>query len=446
MIDLIFMILFFIIICFMQIAPIIIIIYVIRKIVIARNNGQLNLQSFNTTIGNNFKTNTNSQNVIPATVDTTYFNNINKILDSRIEEELTMNNIDSKITVPYIEKRKNIYTLIFCVVSFLLISLLFFHFSFSLQILILEIINIIVFILFNKKYTVKSYLKKQIKARPDEKISNIVSALTQEGYLTNSQYVRYSFLALSLVLPLLIFVKPRTFYEKTNEGYVVRFYTVGLKNEKIINIPETYKNEPIVGIRGNVFANLGFLVEINLPDTIKEIRGKAFANDTNLKNIKLPSKLEYLGGSAFLNCTSLTTIKIPETVTEINGNTFEGCTSLESIELHDNITSIHGSAFLNCKALKSIKLPNNITEIRGNTFQNCSSLTSIEIPNKVTRIGGHAFHGCTSLSEVKLPDGLLEIGSSAFRDCSSLKNIKIPKNTHVNERAFKNTYVTINEY
>ena len=367
-------------------------------------------------------------------VDPEYLKNIDEILDDTIKKELMKNKIDDKVCIPYIKNRKYALTILFAILNFVCLSFIFFHMP--LWTLLLDVVNLIIFIIFSRKYTVTSYLKKQIKARPDEKISDIVASLVAEQVPYN-KLMKVAIIVTSFVLPIVIYFNPHVFYETYNDGYGVRFYTIGISNYTKAEIPETHNGRKVLSIRGNVFANIPTLKEVILPDSIEEIRGRAFLNDKALEKIELPENLKYLGGSAFKNCRSLKKIVIPLGVTEINGETFKDCISLEEVILHDDIERIHGETFINCESLKEIKLPSKITEIGGNTFENCSSLRSIDIPEGVTRIGGHAFYGCSSLSNVYVPDSVKEIGSSAFRLCSSLRSIEIPRDTSVNSRAFK---------
>ena len=392
------------------------------------------------TIPNNTKTIAGEINIEPL-----YNKSEKNIVKDIIKEELKRNNYDYKNTISYIENRKFKITLIFSILNFLLLSLVFFHISGIVYFLL--VLNIVIYLIFIKKYNIVNYIYKQVKARPDDDISLIISSIINDKVFPNKTKKIIPIL-ISIILPLFIFRTPMMFYEKYEDGYFVRFYTMGLTGNEVIKVPETYKGKKVLGIRGNVFANLINLKEVYLPDGIEIIRGKAFLNDINLKYIELPENLKYLGGSAFKNCKSLTSIEIPESVTEINGNTFEGCTSLKEVVLHDNITSIHGSAFKNCSSLEEIKLPKYITEIRGNTFENCTSLKRIDIPDNVTRIGGHAFYGDSSLEEVSISEksSLKEIGSSAFRKCNRLYNITMPYNVYVNERAFKESPTLVKRY
>lgn len=379
-------------------------------------------------INNNQVTKESKENiepVLPSSFDYIYTYNEEKILEILISDELKKANIKKDINLFPLDaiKRKNIMTLILVFLIFIFASMIFFHFPIFSYIIGL-IVLIIIYKLSNK-FDLIAYLKKQVKARPSEKISNIVMNSTRTLANDNSKKIIIIGSSLALVLALFIFRNPMIMYEKMDGGYGVRFYTFGLTNFTSATIPETYKGEKVISLRGNTFSNMFFLKEINLPDTVTEIRGQAFKNLLFLEEIKLPSKLEYLGGGAFYNCRKLKSIEIPDTVTYLGGE-----------------------SFYNARSLEYVKLSNNLSEIRGDSFEYCTSLKSITIPDNVTRIGGHAFYGDTSLSEVLISENskLSEIGSSAFRQCSSLYNITIPYGTYVNERAFKESPTTVNRY
>ena len=348
-----------------------------------------------------------------------------KLLEAFIHRELKKAelNLDTTLIPQELMKRKNVFNIIFSVLIFVYISLIFFHFP-----LITYIIGIIILIILSKltkKYNLMNYLKKEVKSRPGEKISNIIMNTKVSLIEDTSKKKNIVFILIAVIISLIIFYEPRIMYEKTTGGYAVRFYTFGLSNYKTAIIPETYKNEKVVELRGNIFSNMPFLESVSLPNTIKEIRGQAFKNDKKLTIVNIPSSLEYLGGGAFYNCTSISEITLPDTLTELGGE-----------------------AFYNASSLRYIKLSENLTEIKGNTFEECTSLTSIIIPDKVTRIGGHAFYHNTSLSSVTISRNskLTEIGSSAFRQCPNLQNIMYPCGTYVNERAFKESPTSIQCY
>ena len=363
--------------------------------------------------------------ILPSSFDQIYSLPEEKMLEEFISKELTKAGIDksSKLIPSDILKRKKILNIIFSVLVFIYISLIFFHFP--IYTYIIGIIILIIFFKVSRKYDLIKYLKKQIKSRPEEKISNIVMNAKNTFTTDNTKSSFVLCLLLSIILPLFIFSSPRIIYEKVEGGYAVRYYIFGLSNFKTATIPETYKNEKVVSLRENTFSNMLFLETVSLPDSITEIRGQAFKNCLSLKEVNIPKKLEYLGGGAFYNAKSIKRVELPDTLTYLGGEAFYGASSLEYV-----------------------KLSNNLTEIRGDSFEYCTSLKSIEIPDNITRIGDHAFYRDSSLSEVFISENskLSEIGSSAFRECLSLRNITIPSGTYVKERAFKESPTTIERY
>ena len=363
--------------------------------------------------------------VNPSNFDKIYMQSEDELLEDFIKREIARAGIanDNKLMTEESLKRKNIINGIFSVLLFLYISLLFFHFpvyTYGIGIILLAI-----FFISTRRYNLMKYLKKEVKARPTEKISNIVMNVEKSLVRDNANRIRIACIIAACIIPLFIFGEPKIIYEKVEGGYAVRFYTFGLSNFKTATIPETYRDKKVVSLRGNTFSNMPFLKSVSLPNTITEIRGQAFKNDCSLISVNIPTKLEYLGGGAFYNCSSIKSIMLPDSLTYMGGETFYGASSLEYI-----------------------KLSSNLTEIRGDSFEYCTSLESISIPDNVTRIGGHAFYGDTSLSEVYFTTNskLNEIGSSAFRQCKSLHSITIPNGVYINERAFKESPTIINYF
>lgn len=348
----------------------------------------------------------------------------NAFVETYIYRELQKANISPKSNLLPKDEiiRRKYLNIIFTVLFFVFMCLIFFHFPITTY--VVGILILLIFFVLLKRFNLIRYIKKQAKSRPSEKISNIVMSVKPMLQEENKKIYALLYLV-ALILPLLIFYKPRIFYEKMDNGYGVRFYVYGVTNFTTATIPEKYKGENVISLRGNTFSNMIFLRKVELPDTITEIRGQAFKNNFALSEVNIPKNLKYLGGGAFYNCKSITHIELPDTVTYLGGEAFYKASSLESIVLSKNIT-----------------------EIRGNTFEECDSLNSIDIPDNVTRIGGHAFYGCNNLSNVNISETsqLKEIGSSAFRLCNKLQSINIPNTTYVNERAFKESPTIINYY
>ena len=363
--------------------------------------------------------------VSPSNFDKVYSLKEDQMLEEIIKREMAKAGLDPKTRLVPSDtvKKKMILNIIFAVLVFVSISSIFIHFP--IYIYLLELVVLSTFFIVTRRYSLIKYLKKQLKARPGEKISNIV--MNAKNTLVPDRSFIALLLALipAIALPLIIFATPKIIYEKTEGGYAVRYYIYGLTNFTTAEIPETYNNEKVVSLRGNTFSNMFLLEKVTLPDTVTEIRGQAFKNCYNLKEVNIPNNLQYLGGGSFNNATSIKRIELPDTLTELGGEAFQGASSLEYV-----------------------RLSNNLTEIRGNTFEDCESLKEITIPDNVTRVGGHAFYGNTSLERVNVSENskLEEIGSSAFRECTKLKEITLPESTTVNSKAFKASPTTVRRY
>ncbi len=320
-------------------------------------------------------------------------------------------------SIPVVEKRRTIAYFLLYVLVFFAMCFHFFHIGFVKNAIFI-IIGLILFKLI-KKVNINKYIIKQIKARPDEKMSNIITNILQQKM---SKKVLLPFVLIPIIIPCVIFFEPHVFYESIEDGYRIRFYTIGMVNPEKIEIPEEYNSKPITSIRGNVFANIISVKEIELPNTITSINGRAFENTWFLERVKLPENLEYLGGGAFRN-SGIKEIYLPDTLKEMGGEVFKGCFNL-----------------------KKVKLSNNLEEIRGNSFENATSLEEIYIPDGIKVIKAHAFYGCSNLKKVRLPSTLEEIGSSAFRKCDELSCINIVDSCHINRKAFKESPTSIKIY
>ena len=397
--------------------------------------------------------------VLPSAFDTIYSLSEDKMLEEVIKKEMVKAgfNPNEKLIPADILKRKKILNIIFSILVFILVSMIFFHFPTITY--ILGIILLLVYFIVTRKYDLNDYLIKEIKSRPQEKISNIIMNIKNSSSVDSSKKVILVSLLVALVLPLIIFMKPRIIYEKVDGGYGVRYYIYGVTNFTTAVIPEMHNGEKVISLRGNAFSNMSRLEKVELSDNIKEIRGQAFLNCRNLKRVKMSKNLEYLGGGAFRNATSIEEIVLPNTLTYLGGEAFYGASSLISIELPNGLDEIRGDTFKNCTSLKNItipssvkriggdafagsaitniELPSGLEEIGGGAFKDCKSLTSIEIPDSVTRIGGEAFYGASSLETVKLPHDLDEIHGDTFEYCTSLKSIEIPDSvTRIGGHAF----------
>ena len=271
------------------------------------------------------------------------------IVHKMVVAEINKNPMIKGKTLPSIEFRKIILTLIYVVLTFVILTLyVAYHTYLGVDLLIFAILTGI-FIYMTRKYSVASYIESEVKKRPDEKISYIASSILSDASASKAPTILIQIILFTalIVSSFLLYREPHLIYERQADGYHVRYYTFGLtKYDKTIVVPDKVHGKPVVGIRGDTFKNVYTVQKIVLPDTIKEIRG-----------------------GAFQGCISLKEINLPTGITEIHGSTFEGDYSLERIEIPTGVTRIGGSAFRECSSLKEVIIPETVTEIGSSAFR-----------------------------------------------------------------------------
>ena len=307
-----------------------------------------------------------------------------KVLTDFIQNTLKKLNYNKKITYIGNSIRRFILLGILAVVTFLDMSYIFIYHNNYWIAVVIEIVAIILLIYSMTKINTLNAIKKKIKASPDNDMEYIIASFYEES--SNSKKIISILITIfgfvpvitAVILPFIIFSKPHIIYEKQDDEYCVRYYTMALKPEKNIEIPEKYNGKDVVGIRGNVFINLSSIENVKLPNTIREIRGSAFKNCKNLESINLPSALE-----------------------EIKGNTFENDRSLKQIVIPEGVTRIGGHAFYGCTSLKNVSIPNTVKEIGSSAFRLCSSLKEVNVPSKAI-VNDKAFKGTTVKGNINI--------------------------------------------
>ena len=156
-------------------------------------------------------------------------------------------------------------------------------------------------------------------------------------------------------------------------------------------------------------------------------------NLLNLIEVIIPNSVKEIGQLAFYYTKLLTSIIIPNSVTTI-GNSAFSLSSLNSINL-PSVTTIGTNAFCDCRALKSVNLP-LVTTIENCAFECCSALKSVNLPS-VTTIKEYAFFNCTALNSIKLTRDLsLQIGNQAFNNIGSKAKVYLTSRAN---KAFGNS-------
>ena len=248
-------------------------------------------------------------------------------------------------------------------------------------------------------------------------------------------------------------------YVEHENGYEISKIELG--NEKVLEIPSTYKDKPVLAIGGYAFvyttaSNLQTLI---IPEGIKSIGNGFLDNCDTVKKVQIPSTLEEIG-EGFL-CRSLveeieiakntkyktvdgvlytsdmqTLIKYPtgknlksynvyDGVKTIGETAFFASAYLEKITLPDSVTSIGEEAFRYSAALKQLKLSDSLETIGEAAITECASLTELTIPDKVKNIEKKVLYGCKSLETVNLGKSVDTIGEKALVNNEKLKAINV---------------------
>ena len=181
-------------------------------------------------------------------------------------------------------------------------------------------------------------------------------------------------------------------------------------------------------------------VNIQLNEGLTSIGDYAFSNIGYLREMELPDSLLTLGKAAF-SSTSLESMTIPSKITVIPDSLFKDCIRLNAVTLPEGITEIGEWAFYHLDEMTNIKLPSNLKTIGAHAFQAFGG-TTINIPDSVEYIGEYAFYGNKSLASVKLSKNITKIEPYTFLDCG-LESITIPEGvTEIGEGAFRQNHLT----
>lgn len=304
-------------------------------------------------------------------IDYVYIENI-------VNEELEKSNISKYSNLILKDKliKKERFSIIYSVLLFIYIFLTFIlHLDFIIHIFIVPI-----FIFFHIYYFVDSDMTRDIAMRsknlsyvnkepffeiidehdlakqfyvvsPKQAEKAVDRALVQQNIsnlVEDNSIIKFSVMILiSILLPCLIFLKPKIYYQRYNEGYMVSYYIDGLIDNSEIVIPNTYKGLNVLKINDNAFKNLYFLKDVKLPDRLLEI-----------------------GVSSFGGCRLLNKVVIPNSVTKIDDDAFWCDAALKSVVISadSNLEYIGEEAFFGCHSLDTITISYN-TRINKNTFE-----------------------------------------------------------------------------
>ncbi len=155
------------------------------------------------------------------------------------------------------------------------------------------------------------------------------------------------------------------------------------------------------------------VMQVTIPDSVREIRFYAFAYCEGLTSVDLGEGVESIEFNAFVG-TALETVTIPDSVIRIGDNAFQQCESLTSVDLGKSVDLIGQRAFANT-ALESVTIPDSVRVVDNFAFCECKDLSTLDLGDGVEHLGVYAF-ASTALESVSLPASVAYIGVCAFLD------------------------------
>ena len=117
----------------------------------------------------------------------------------------------------------------------------------------------------------------------------------------------------------IINIKDEYVYEVKGRGIIIKDY---IGKEKQITIPDTIDDKQVTKIASEAFEGKN-LLEVNMPDTIKEVGKYAFASNMYMTNIKLSASLKYIPEGMLAFCGKLKELDVPPSVKSIGKNSFD---------------------------------------------------------------------------------------------------------------------------
>lgn len=168
------------------------------------------------------------------------------------------------------------------------------------------------------------------------------------------------------------------FFIINQEELMITKYT---GSDKVIEIPESYKNYKVTVIGASVF-NGSDITTVTIPSSIKQIEDYAFASCHKLTKVNLNEGLEILDNSVFFNCSALKEIKLPNSIKQVGTRAFSG-SAVNNVVLPDsgNLTKLGEYAFYQSRELTDITIPPCVTSIPDNVFEEPSKEVTIHGAN-----------------------------------------------------------------
>ena len=179
------------------------------------------------------------------------------------------------------------------------------------------------------------------------------------------------------------------------------------------------------------------VVEVTIPDTVKEIFARSFYNCHHVHYVHISdeSSLERIGEQSFAS-SRIVQFRVPMLVSDIGGSSFGNC-SLTHFSIADgnqHVVSAGPVLLLSnlekaCGLIQnvcSVVIPDSVREICDRCFIECKSLYSVTFGESthIERLGISCFES-TGIRDIVIPDSVRDIGERCFAYCKNLSRLKL---------------------
>ena len=184
---------------------------------------------------------------------------------------------------------------------------------------------------------------------------------------------------------------------------------------------------------------------VSIPDGVLELPDCCFRGCNCLRRVTFGalSSLERIGVKAFLEIQTnfhrppcgIVEIDIPDTVRELGDLCFKGCKSLQRVTFGSSSSLERiGIACFEETALETVSIPDGVLELPDRCFRGCKSLQRVTFGSlsSLERIGAEAFGAieywrtnvaACRIVEIDIPATVCELGNGCFKGCSSLRRV-----------------------
>lgn len=165
-------------------------------------------------------------------------------------------------------------------------------------------------------------------------------------------------------------------YKETEQGLVVTKYTGALSE---LVVPSYLDGMEVVGIGPMAFAGNNTVTKVVVEDGITSLDPYAFCRCKNLVEVEIPDSVRQIGYECFRECVKLRQVVLPANLQVLGDYAFYLCYALQSVDFGNAPVSVGYACFSQCISLANIKLSPNTRQIRGYAFGGCI-MQQLELP------------------------------------------------------------------